>query len=192
MMTDEGNSIMRLAVLSALLVTSVPAAAQTPAAPAPRDLVAQATAMSAVAFMKGRWLGRGYRIPPGGMRIDYTQTMVVEAKGGGILLAIEGLSLRHGENADKPGTGSFAVVSYDERAKAYAFRSFGFGEMIPATFEVVRPNVARWTTSGAMMFRFTIDGTANGEWRETGERSVDGGKTWTATHALTAWRVDAR
>lgn len=173
--------------LAAVLVLATPALAQTP-----RDLPAQATAMKQIDFMKGRWLGRGYRLMPDGKRYDYTQTMTIEGKGGGILLAIEGLSLRHGADAAKPGGGSFAVVSYDERTKTYDFRSFGFGELIPATAKLVRPQVFEWTTAGPLMLRFTVDGTMPGEWRETGERSTDGGKTWSPTHALTAWRVDAR
>ena len=156
------------------------------------NIPAQAKAMAEIAFMKGKWLGRGWRQPPQGPRYDYTQTMTVEAKSGGILLAVEGLSLRHGEDAAKPGGGSFAVVSFDDRAKRYDFRSFGFGEMIPATAELVRPAVFRWTTAGPVMLRFTVDGSVAGEWRETGERSADGGKSWTPTHALTAWRVDTR
>lgn len=172
--------------LAAALILATPVAAQ-----APRDIPAQAAAMKDIGFMKGRWLGRGWRATPDGKHYDYTQTMLVESKSGGILLAIEGLSLRHGEDAAKPGGGSFAVVSYDERGKRYEFRSFGFGEMIPASARVVRPGVFEWTTAGPFMLRFTVDGT-QGDWRETGERSTDGGKTWLPTHALTAWRVDTR
>jgi hypothetical protein len=181
---------MRLRHLAPLLLMCLPLA-QAPAQ-TPRDLTAQATAMKDLAFLKGRWLGRGYRLMVDGKRADYTQTMLVEAKAGGILLSIEGLSLRHAEDAGKPGTGSFAVVGYDDRARRYEFRSFGFGEMIPADARLVRPGVFEWTTAGPLMFRFTVDGSVPNEWRETGERSTDGGKTWTPTHALTAWRVDAR
>ena len=173
--------------LMALALVAAPVGAQ-----GMRDIPAQAKAMAEIAFMKGKWLGRGWRQPPTGARYDYTQTMTVEAKSGGILLAVEGLSLRHGENAAKPGGGSFAVLGYDERAKRYDFRSFGFGEMIPATAELVRPGVFRWTTTGPIMLRFTVDGSTPGEWRETGERSSDSGASWTPTHALTAWRVDTR
>ena len=178
---------MRTALLIIAVFTLTPAAAQTT-----RDIATQAKAMSEIAFMKGKWLGRGYRLMPGGARYDYTQTMTIEGKGGGILLAIEGLSLRHGADAAKPGGGSFAVVSYDERAKNYEFRSFGFGELIPATARVVRPNVFEWTTAGPLMLRFSVDGSEPGLWKETGERSTDAGKTWSPTHALTAWRVDVR
>lgn len=177
-----------LPLLAATALALTPAFAQQ----APRDIPAQAAAMKELAFLKGKWLGRGYRIPPGGQRYDYTQTMTVEEKSAGIVLAIEGLSLRHAQDADKPGSGSFAVVSYDDRTKRYDFRSFGFGELIPATAELVRPGVFRWTTAGPLQFRFNVDGTKVGEWRETGERSTDGGKTWIQTHALTAWRVDTR
>jgi hypothetical protein len=181
---------MRLRLLTAVLLMAVPL---TPApAQAPRDLTAQATAMKDIAFLRGRWLGRGHRWMPDGKRVEYTQTMLVEAKSGGILLSIEGLSLRHAEDAGKPGGGSFAVVSYDDRVKRYEFRSFGFGEMITADARLVKPGVFEWLTAGPLMFRFTVDGTVPNEWRETGERSTDGGKTWTPTHALTAWRVDVR
>ncbi len=176
--------MLKLALVAALLLA-------TPAIAQQRDIPAQAAAMKEIGFMNGRWLGRGWRNGPDGKRYDYTQTMLVESKSGGILLAVEGLSLRHGTDAAKPGGGSFAVVSYDERAKSYEFRSFGFGELIPATARLVRPGVFEWTTSGPLMLRFTVDGT-HGDWRETGERSMDGGKSWTPTHELTAWRVDAR
>ena len=178
--------LIRLIVLLALFA-SAPVAAQ-----APRDIPAQVAAMNEIAFLKGRWLGRGLRKPPSGPDYSYAQTLVVEGKSSGLVMTIEGLSIRHDPTSGKPGTGSFAVVMYDEREKKYLFRSFGFGELIGATGELIRPGVFQWTTAGPMMLRFVVDGTQPNLWRETGERSSDGGKTWSPTHSLTAWRIDTR
>lgn len=193
------RAIVGVALLLATAAAVGPALAQATTAPpaalqtAPvRDLRAQISAMDALAPLRGRWLGRGSRTPPEGGRIDYTQTMLVEPKAGGVLLAIEGLSLRQGDAAAPPGTGSFAVVGFDERAGRYVFRSFGFGEMVEADARLVRPGVFEWVTRGPVMLRSTVDASEPGVWKEAGERSTDGGRTWAPTHALTAWRVEAR
>jgi hypothetical protein len=188
---------MRTLMLMAALLAATGAAAQTSAPPvmqtAPvRDLRAQIAAMDALQPLRGRWLGRGGRTPPTGGRIDYAQTMLVEPKAGGVLLAIEGLSLREGENAAPPGTGSFALVGFDERSGRYLFRSFGFGEMVEADARLVRPGVFEWVTRGPVMLRSTVDASQAGVWKEAGERSTDGGRTWAPTHALSAWRVEGR
>jgi hypothetical protein len=109
-------------------------------------------------------------------------------------LTLEGRSLRQGVAEDnKPGTGSFAVISFDDKSGEYLLRSFGFGEMVPAKAELVTPSTFRWTAAaGPAMLRFTIDLSKPGVWNETGERSGDGGKTWTMTNKLTAYRVEAR
>ncbi len=195
------------AVLAGLLAVAAahaqapaqPAAAPPAAQPAPalqtapvRDLAAQIAAMDALGPLRGRWLGRGSRTPPEGGRIDYAQTMLVEPKAGGVLLAIEGLSLREGAAAQRPGTGSFALVGYDERSRRYLFRSFGFGEMVEADARLLRPGVFEWVTRGPVMLRSTVDASEPGVWKETGERSTDGGRSWAPTHALTAWRVETR
>lgn len=188
---------MRLGVIVVALLGAGAAVAQTAPPPAlqtapVRDLKAQIAAMDALKPLRGRWLGRGSRTPPAGGRIDYAQTMLVEPKASGVLLAIEGLSLREGENAAPPGTGSFALVGFDERTRRYLFRSFGFGEMVEADARLVRPGVFEWVTRGPLMLRSTVDSSEAGVWKETGERSTDGGRTWTPTHALTAWRVETR
>ena len=188
---------MRAVVLAAALLAATGAAAQTGPAPAMqtapvRDLAAQAAAMDSLRPLRGRWLGRGSRTPPAGGRIDYAQTMLVEPKAGGVLLAIEGLSLREGDHAAPPGTGSFAVVGFDERSGRYLFRSFGFGEMVEADARLLRPGVFEWVTRGPVMLRSVVDASEPGVWKERGERSSDGGRSWVPTHALTAWRVEDR
>jgi hypothetical protein len=180
-------------IAAPILVTQlVPTAlAQTPQ----RDLVAQRAAMAKLEGLTGRWLGQGERSTPTGEQYRFTQTMDNNPHAGGLLITLQGKSLRQGDaDAIKPNPGgSFAVLSYDERTQAYEFRSFGFGEMVPAKAELVTPTTFRWTTAaGPAMLRFTIDMATPGVWKELGERSADGGKTWQFVNRLTAYRVETR
>jgi hypothetical protein len=181
---------MRFLVMAVFLAVAVPVAAQTPQ----RDLAAQAAAMRKLDALAGRWLGQGVRMNADGSSYAFTQTMTNEPHANGLLLTLEGRSLRQGApEENKPGTGSFAVISFDDKSGEYLLRSFGFGEMVPAKAELVTPSTFRWTAAaGPAMLRFTIDLSKPGVWNETGERSGDGGKTWTPTNRLIAYRVEAR
>lgn len=169
---------------------ALPAAAQTPQ----RDLAAQRAAMAKLEPLTGRWLGQGERTTPSGESYRFTQTMDNAPHAGGLLVTLQGRSLRQGDaDAHKPGAGSFAVIGYDDRAGAYEFRSFGFGEVVPAKAELVTPSTFRWTASaGPALLRFTIDLSQPGVWKELGERSADGGTTWQFVNRLTAYRVEGR
>jgi hypothetical protein len=109
------------------------------------------------------------------------------------LATIEGVSLRQPDETARPSRGSFAVISYDDRSRRYLFRSFGFGELIEAQGELMRPGVFRWVVAeGTAQLRFTVDATTPNTWVETGDRSTDRGATWTKIYQLTASRIDAR
>ena len=181
---------MRWLVVAACLTVAVPVVAQTPQ----RDLAAQAAAMRKIDALTGRWLGQGVRLNPDGSSYAFTQTMINEPHANGLLLTLEGRSLRQGPaDANQPGSGSFAVISFDEKTGNYLLRSFGFGEMVPAKAELIGASSFRWTAAaGPAMLRFTIDLSKPGVWNETGERSGDGGKTWTPTNKLMAYRIEAR
>lgn len=188
------RAFLLLSVL--MMLASPPGLAQTPAANVTpqRDLAAQKQAMGKLDALKGRWLGQGQRFMPDGTTYAFTQTMRIEPHASGLVLTIEGQSLRQGAaEASRPGSGSFAVVSYNDRASAYEFRSFGFGEMVPAVAELIDASTFRWTAAaGPAKLRFTIDLSKPGEWHELGERSGDGGKSWQVTNRLIAYRVEAR
>jgi hypothetical protein len=185
---------MRSLCIALTLTISAPAVAQAPAAPpAMRDLAAQAAAMKEIAFLNGEWLGQGWRILPSGERVRNSQYIRVRPHGSGILATIEGVSLRQPDETARPSRGSFAVISYDERSRRYLFRSFGFGELIEAQGELVRPGVFRWTVpERTAQLRFTVDTTTPNVWVETGDRSTDGGRSWTNIYQLTAGRIDGR
>lgn len=181
-----------LALALALIVAAHGTAvqAQTPQ----RDLTAQRSAITKLDALKGRWLGQGERTTPSGETYRFTQTMDNAPHAGGLLITLQGRSLRQGDaDTNKPGSGSFAVIGYDDRTGTYEFRSFGFGEVVPAKAELVTPTTFRWTASaGPAVLRFTIDLSQPGVWKELGERSVDGGKTWQFVNKLTAYRVEDR
>lgn len=181
------HALMAIAIAAAL---AGPLAAQTPQ----RDLAAQAAAMRKLDGLAGRWLGQGVRLNLDGTSYNFTQTMINEPHSNGLLLTLEGKSLRQGAaDAFQPGSGSFAVISFDDKTGEYLLRSFGFGEMVPARAELIAPSTFRWTAAaGPAMLRFTIDLSKPGIWNEIGERSADGGKTWQATNKLIAYRVEAR
>jgi hypothetical protein len=176
--------------MMAALLAAAPVQAQTPQ----RDLAAQRTAMAKLDPLRGRWLGQGERIAPDGTTYMFTQTMRVEPRAGGVVLTIEGQSLRQGAaDENRPGGGSFAVVTFDDKAGVYDFRSFGFGEMVPARAEMLDASTFRWTVAaGPAQLRFTIDLSAPGVWKELGERSTDGGASWQPTNRLIAYRTEVR
>jgi hypothetical protein len=159
--------------------------AQAPA----RDLDTQRKAMEAIAGLKGHWIGEGWRILPDGKRITFIQTVAVTPKTGGLTFTIEGRSLERENPAATPGGGSLGVISFDEKAGGYRLRSFSRGELTDAPAELVAPAIFRWRAeTPASVLRFTVDVTTDGVWKETGDRSTDGGKTWTATYAVTLKR----
>lgn len=184
---------MRILIAMAIAISAImalPAAAQTPQ----RDLAAQRAAMAKLDALKGRWLGQAERMMPDGTTYMFSQTMINAPHANGLVLTLEGKSLRHGAPGEHaPGAGSFAVVTYDDRTGTYELRSFGFGEMVPAKAELVSPTLFRWTAAaGPAQLRFTIDLSKPDIWNELGERSADGGKTWQVTNRLIAHRVEAR
>jgi len=178
-------------ILAAALGCAAPSFAQGPDI----DREAQIEAMAKLEPLLGRWLGQGERYLPSGETYAFTQTLDNDVEAGGVVVTISGRSLHHVTDMDerktkRPGAGSFAVVTYDERSETYAFRSFGFGRLYEAEAEFVKKRVFRWTLAGPVMLRFTIDLTEDGVWEELGERSADGGKTWSPTNKLTAYRVE--
>lgn len=159
--------IMTSAFAAALL--AAPAAGQPgPYDPATR-LAAQREAMKALAFMDGAWRGQAEtdRHPAG-----FTHTERVGTLLDGTIRLVEGRSYD-----EKGGTrfNAFAAISYDPARKAYTMHSYamGFAGDFPLA---VRPDGYSWTQPAGpgaeIRYTATVKG---GEWRETGERVVNGG-----------------
>ena len=167
---------MKVLLLAALLGASAAAQPSSPPAAAPAGpwdpasrLAAQREAMKALAFMDGAWRGRAEtdRLPAG-----FTHTERVGPLLDGTIRVVEGRS--YDENG---GTrfNAFAIISYDPVRRAYTMHShaMGYAGDFPLS---VRPDGYSWTqpSGPGAMIRYTATVKGN-EWREIGERTVNGG-----------------
>ena len=163
---------MRTLLLALLLAAPAEPASPPPAAhawnPAAR-LAAQREAMKALAFMDGAWRGRAEtdRFPAGFIHTERAGPLL-----DGTIRVVEGRSY---EESGATRFNAFAIISYDPARRAYMMHShaMGFAGDFPLT---VRPNGYSWTQPagpGAVVnYTATVDGA---EWREVGERVVNGG-----------------
>lgn len=178
--------IRALALTFALSALAAPALAQpapappaAPAAPRPGmpDIAAQKAAIAKLDWMVGAWEGSGWIDSPAG-RQTFRQTEAIEKRLGDGLLLVEGKGYAGAPEALV--FNAFAVISFDDRAGRYNFRSYTRGHVTDAQ-AVFLPNGAfQWTmTPPGTTIRYTITQPQPGKWNEVGERSADGGATWT-------------
>ena len=165
---------MKTLLLALLLAAPAGPASPPPAAPAgawdpAARLAAQREAMKALAFMDGAWRGEAEtdRFPAGFIHTERAGPLL-----DGTIRVVEGRSY---EESGATRFNAFAIISYDPARRAYMMHShaMGFAGDFPLT---VRPNGYSWTQPagpGAVVnYTATVDGA---EWREVGERVVNGG-----------------
>lgn len=174
---------MHIARLGLLLVglalVASPVAAQpgpSPAAAAARK-ADHAQRMSALAFLHGAWRGEGWMVLGPDRRETFAQTERIGPFLDGDILLIEGTG-RARDADDRVVHHAFAVISPAEGG-GYEFRSYANQRagLFPA--RLTGPRALEWTIAtpgGEIRYLIEVDGDV---WRETGERSADGGKTWT-------------
>lgn len=166
---------MKILLLILLLGSAAAAEPAAPPAAAPAGawdpaarLAAQREAMKALAFMDGAWRGRAQtdRMPAGFVHTERSGSLL-----DGTVRLIEGRSY------DEKGAtrfNAFAVISYDPARRAFTMRSYamGFAGDFPLT---VRPDGYSWTQPAGPGASIRYTATVKGdEWRETGERVVNG------------------
>ncbi len=127
----------------------------------------------------GNWKGEGWIQPGPGTPQKSIVDEHIEYKLDGMIVTVEGT----GKSPDDEGKivhHAFAVLYYDQTAKAYKFRSFlKDGRNTDAWFEVTGENKYRWgfdVPTGKIAYTINLD-TSAGKWNEIGEFSSDG-KTW--------------
>jgi hypothetical protein len=161
-------------------------ASAAPEQTTPPDSAAQKAAMARLDWMIGAWEGEGWTLAPGGQRWTFRQTEQVESRLKGAILVIEGRGFPPGALNEplKPETivfNAFAVISFDDRQGKYAFRSYAMG--YANTFEAeLTPNGAfiwRITPPSGPQMRYIMTNPSPDTWVEIGERSMDGGASWT-------------
>jgi hypothetical protein len=152
----------------ALLAVCSAAVAQVPAQPAGSE--AQRAALGALDFLDGEWRGEAVINGPGG-RMTLTQTERVGSLLGGSIKVIEG----RGYAAD--GSTQFnamAVVSWDERAGRYGFRSWANGFSGEYPFERTEDGF-RWETPAGPNAKVLYVATVkDGVWHEVGDYVAEG------------------
>ncbi|HEX8620893.1 MAG TPA: DUF1579 domain-containing protein [Allosphingosinicella sp.] len=160
-----------------LMTLLLAAAADPPAAPSaasfvPQDpaarLAAQREAMKALDFMDGAWRGeaRTDRLPAGFVHTERSGTLL-----DGTVRLIEGRSYD-----EKGGTrfNALATISYDPARRAYTMHSHAMSYVGDFPLEV-RPDGYSWTQPAGPGAKIHYVATVKGgEWREVGERVVDG------------------
>ena len=159
-----------LSALAAIALLCGTMLAQAPPAP---DPAAQAAQIKKLDFMVGEWQGEGWMDMPGGARETFTSWEKVQSKLEGVALLVEGL--HKSKATGKVVHQTLAILSFDEAAKNYRFRtSLANGRSGDYTGKVVADNVFEWgmdTPRGRI--RYTIKLNDKGEWSEVGEFSAD-------------------
>jgi hypothetical protein len=161
---------MRLWIPTAVLIgiicaSSLPSSAMAASSPA------RAEAMEKLAFMHGTWRGTASGTARDGTRYEVVQTERVGTMLDGDLLVIEGRGYRPDGSV---GFNAFAVVSWDDRAGAYEFRSYAQG--YAGTFEMKLTETGyTWEVPAGpeaiMRYTATVEGS---KWHEVGDYVAPG------------------
>ena len=162
------RSVSAAALVALAVSVAVPAAAQVPASPTGSE--AQRTAVGALDFLDGGWRGEAVINMPGG-RMVLTQTERVGPLLGGSVKVIEG----RGYAADgATHFNAFAIVSWDERAGRYGFRSYANGYTGDYPFERTEDGF-RWETPAGPNAKIQYVATIrDGVWHEVGDYVAEG------------------
>jgi hypothetical protein len=182
MLMKRAVPVFLLLWMSVLGQSAVAEERKAEASPAQDAAAVQREAMKRLDPWVGVWKGSGWiltgRDQP---RQEFTITETVQSKLGGRALLVEGLGRgkdpKTGVEADMHHT--LAVLSYDEIAKIYRFRTHeAMGRALDVEAKPMDGGLEwgfRDETRGATI-RFTIRLDGN-RWHEVGEASMDG-KTW--------------
>lgn len=162
------RSVFAAALAVAAFSVAFPTAAQVP--PTPTGSEAQRTAVGALDFLDGEWRGEAVITMPGGRKV-LTQTERVGSLLGGSVKVIEG----RGYAADGATEfNAFAIISWDERAGRYGFRSYANGYTGDYPFERTEDGF-RWETPAGPNAKIRYVATIrDGVWHEVGDYVADG------------------
>ncbi len=158
------------AFASILLFGAAASAAETPAAP---DIAEQRTRIAALSFLAGDWEGSGWIMTGPGQRFEFKQTEEIRPMLGGGILTIHGTG--RAPDAAKgapPSFEAFAIISWDDVADRYRFRSYARGYVGDYDAALEGDNVLVWRAP-SIEYRITVDGD---RWFETGHRTLADGK----------------
>jgi len=169
-------------VFLALVVCAVPVFSQLPAE-------TQRAEMKNLAYMIGKWQGTGW-IERDGQRQTFAGSETLQSKLGGIVLLVEGSFTGKvvGGTEEVPVHETLGIISYDEQAKTYRFRSYlATGRSGEYELQLMADGW-QWGfqfPQGRVRYTFTLSG--KNDWFEIGEFSQDG-QTWRKFFEMTLKR----
>jgi len=144
--------------------------------------------MKRLAFMLGHWEGEGWVVNGPGGRVDIHQTEQVELQLSGEVMTVAGHGVVPGK-PDAPSFTAFAVATFAQATSTYRWEAFSQGSRLETTLDV-RENGWKWGFEAVPGIVVRYDSTFTADtWHETGETSVDGGKTWHPSLDMTLKRT---
>lgn len=133
-----------------------------------------AAKLALLPIKEGEWTGIGVQ-QFGPNRYEVDQYEKITPMLDGSVLLIEGIGKHEGVLRHH----ALATLSYNPVTQKYVMRSFKDGYMVDAETELKEDGSFVWSMqNGPVTSRFTVRLT-NDTWLETGEFSMDAGKTWT-------------
>lgn len=150
----------------------------------------QLNEMKKLDYMVGQWKGAGWIDQQGG-RQTFAGTEMVQSKLGGLALLVEGKFKGQlaGKGEDVTVHETLAVLSFDEKAKVYRFRTYlANGASGDQEVKLIEGGWQWGFQTPGGNVRFTIKVNKGDEWFETGEFSQDG-TTWRKFFEMTLQRV---
>ena len=145
-------------------------------AQAPRPSAGKMAAMKKLDMMVGHWKGRGWWEYRPGMRNEFDSEESVVRRAGGTALELLGMHSMQREGRPVPVHDAFAMLWYDEPARAYRMKSAVQTGHIHEFEITVFDDGYAWSHpafdgKGTVRYRATIGPDT---WKEVGEQSADG------------------
>ncbi|MFN7115745.1 MAG: hypothetical protein ACK4TA_03045 [Saprospiraceae bacterium] len=132
-----------------------------------------AAKIAMIPIKAGEWTGKAY-IQAGKEKIEVNQWEKITYLLDSTVILIEGIGTSEGVM----GHHAVAILGYDPFQQKYLFRSFKDGYVTDADCKLHADGKFEWLIkSPQRLTRYTI-WLENKQWHETGEFSLDSGKTW--------------
>lgn len=174
----SSKSLPRCAAVLVLALAAVAAPAQGPPSSSPEAR----EKMKALEFMVGDWQGEAWSQMRPDLRETVTQRELVEWVAGGEALLVRGQGSKDGRVVHD----AVGLIVWDARNQRYTMTAYRAGSGLSAPELAVEDGGVVWgTASPGGQIRFTMRLDEQGRWSEIGERSTDGGKTWSTFLGMT-------
>lgn len=157
--------------LSLLALVAAPLAAQTTSPPT--------GPLAPLSFLVGEWKGEATMdMGPRGKHQAVQREWVRTAAGGAVITVIGQGVERQPDGTDRMIHDAFAVI-YGDRDGKPAIRAFRAGNYVDPEFSLAGTGFTwAYDDPRAGRIRYTMTLTPDGRWHEVGDRSADGGATW--------------